>query len=55
MSADNNGTKRSLAFERWWPHGDGDGDGNAPPSPQWASEMEVWGNYELSDGDMVRG
>ena len=53
--ADKNGTKRNLAFERWWPHGDGDGDGNAPPPPQWASEMEVWGNYELSDGDMVRG
>ena len=53
--ADKNGTKRNLAFERWWPHGDGDGDGNAPPLPQWAFEMEVWGNYELSDGDMVRG
>ena len=53
--ADKNGTKRSLAFERWWPHGDGDEDGNAPPPPQWASQMEVWGNYELSDGDMVRG
>ena len=53
--ADKNGTKRNLAFERWWPHGDGDGDGNAPPPPQLASEMEVWGNYELSDGDMVRG
>ena len=52
--ADKNGTKRRLAFEEWWPHGDGDGDGNAPPPPQWASQMEVWGNYELSDGDMVR-
>ena len=53
--ADKNGTKRKLAFERCWPHGDGDGDWNAPPPPQWASEMEVWGNYELSHGDMVRG
>ena len=53
--ADKNGTKRRLAFEEWRPHGDGDGDGNAPPPPQWASQMEVWGNYELSDGDMVRG
>ena len=53
--ADKNCTKRNLAFERWWPHGDGDGDGNAPPPPQWASQMEVWGTYELSDGDMVRG
>ena len=53
--ADKNGTKRNLAFERLWLHGDGDGDGNAPPPPQWASEMEVWGNFELSDGDMVRG
>ena len=52
---DKNGTKRNLAFERWWPHSDGDGDRNAPPPPQWASEMDVWGNYELSDGDMVRG
>ena len=53
--ADKNGTKRRLAFEEWRPHGDGDGDGNAPPPPQWASQMEVWGNYQLSDGDMVRG
>ena len=53
--ADKNGTKRNLAFEPWWPHGDGNGDENAPPPPQWASEMEVSGNYELSDGDMVRG
>ena len=53
--ADKNGTKRNVAFERWWAHSDGDGYGNAPPPPQWASEMEVWGNYELSDGDMVRG
>ena len=52
--ADKNGKKRNLAFERWWPHGDGDGDGNAPPPPQWASKMEVWGNDELSCGDMVR-
>ena len=55
MWADKNGTKRNLAFEQWWPHDDGDGDGNAPPQPQWASQMEVWGNDELSDGDMVRG
>ena len=43
--ANKNGTNRNLAFEQWWPHDDGDGDGNAPPQPQWASQMEVWGNY----------
>ena len=53
--ANKSGTKRNLAFEEWWPQDDGDGDGNVPPQPQWASLMEVWGNYELSDGDMVHG
>ena len=53
--ANKNGTKRNLAFEEWWPQDDGDGDGNVPPQPQWAFLMEVRGNYELSDGDMVHG
>ena len=53
--ANKKGTKRKLAFEQWWPHDDGDGDGNAPLKPQWASQMEVWANYEVSDGDMVHG
>ena len=51
--ANKNGTKRNLAFEECWRHDDGDGDGNVPPQPQWASLMEVWGKYELPDGDMV--
>ena len=53
--ANKNGMKRNVAFEEWWPQDDGDEDGNVPPQPQWASLMEVWGNYELSDGDMVHG
>ena len=53
--ANKNGTKRNLAFEEWWPQDDGDGDGNVHPQPQWASLMEVWANYVLSDGDMVHG
>ena len=53
--ANKNGKKRNLAFEEWWPEDDGDGDGNVPPQPQWVSLMEVWGNYELCDGDMVHG
>ena len=55
MWANKNGTKRKLVFEEWWPEEDGDGDGNGPQQPQWASLMEVWGNYELCDGDMVHG
>ena len=53
--ANKNDTQRNLAFEQWWPHDNLDGDGNAPPQPQWASQMEVWGNYELFDGDMLHG
>ena len=53
--AKKNGTKRNLAFEEWLPEDDGDGDGNVPPQPQWASLIEVWGNYDLSNGDMVHG
>ena len=49
--AEKNGTERKLVFEEWYPKDDGDANGK----PQWASEMEVWGNYELSDGDMVHG
>ena len=55
MWANKNGTKRNLAFEKWWPQDDGDGDGNVPPQPQWASLMEVWGKCEQSDADMVHG
>ena len=53
MWANKNGTERKLVFEEWWPEDDGDGDRNVPPQPQWVSLMEAWGNYELSDGDMV--
>ena len=53
--ANKNGTKRNCTFEEWWPHDDGDGDGNVPPQPQWATLMEVRGNYDLSDGNMVHG
>ena len=53
--ANKNGTERKLVFEEWYPEDDGNGDGNVPQQPQWASQMEVWGNNELSDGDMVHG
>ena len=53
--AEKNGTEPKLVFEEWYPRDDGDGDGNVPQQPQWASQMEAWGNYELSDGDMVHG
>ena len=55
MWAAKNGTERKLVFEEWYSEDDGDGDGNVPQQPQWASQMEVWGNYELRDGDMVHG
>ena len=51
--ADKKGTERRLVFEEWWPEDDGDGDGNVPLQPQWASLMEVCGNYEASDGHML--
>ena len=50
-----NGTYRHRAFEKWLPDDEGDGSANVPQQPHWASEMEVWGNYELGDGDMVHG
>ena len=53
--ANKNGTYQKLAFEQWFPDDAGDGNANVPQQPHWASEMEVWGNYELSDGDMVHG
>ena len=53
--AEKNITNRKLAFEEWYPKDDGDGNANVSQRPHWASKMEVWGNYELSDGDMVHG
>ena len=51
--AEDNDTERCLNFEKWFP--DPDGDWRAPPQAHWASQTEVWGNYELYDGDMVHG
>ena len=51
--AQEKGSSRSLWFEEWWM--DPDGDGNAPSILQWHSQVEVWVNFELSDGDMVQG
>ena len=51
--AQEDGTVINLWFEEWWM--DPDGDGNAPSVLQWASQFEVWGNYELSDGEMLQG
>ena len=53
--AEKNGTYKKLAFEKWFPEDDGDGNANVLQQPPWASKMEVWGNYELSDGVMVHG
>ena len=53
--AEKNGTNMKLAFEEWCPEDCGDGNANVLQQPHWASKMEVWGNYELSDGDMVHG
>ena len=53
--ANKNCTNKTLAFEEWYPEDDGDGNANVPQRPHWASKMEVWGNYELNDGDMVHG
>ena len=50
-----NGACRHLAFEKWLPDDDGDGNANVLQQPHWAAEMEVWGNYEFGDGDMVHG
>ena len=51
--AEKNGTYRKLAFELWFPENEGDGNANVLQEPQWAPEMEVWGNSNLNDGDMV--
>ena len=53
--AKKNGTERKPVFEERYRKDDGAGNGNVSQQPQWASQMEVWGNYELSDGDMVHG
>ena len=55
MWAQKNGRNRKLGFEEWYPEDDGDGNANVPQQPHLASKMEVWGNYELSDGDMLHG
>ena len=55
MWAEKNGTNRKLAFEEWYAEDDGDGNANVLQQRHWASKMQVWGNYELSDGDMVHG
>ena len=51
--AQDNGTEWQLRCEEWWM--DKDGDGNAPRVVHWASQLEVWGKYELRDGVMVHG
>ena len=53
--AKKNGTEPKPVFEERYRKDDGARNGNVPQQPQWASQMEVWGNYELSDGDMVHG
>ena len=53
QSGEKNGTNRHLAFEKGYR--DDDGEGIVTPRPHWASQLEVWGNYELGDGDMVHG
>ena len=55
MWAKKNGMNMKLFLEDWFPADDGDGNVNILQTPHRASEMEVWGNYELTDGDMVHG
>ena len=55
MWAEKNGTNKKLSFEEWYPEDDGDGNANVSHQPHWATKMQAWGNYELSDGDMVHG
>ena len=49
-----NGTYMHLAFEKWLRDDDRDGNTNVPQQPHWASPTEVWGSYDLVDGDMVQ-
>ena len=51
--ADQNVTETNMECEEWLV--DTAGDGNTPSQLQWAAQMEVWGNYELGDGDVVHG
>ena len=55
MWAEKNGMYKHLVFEKWYRDDDGDGNGNVPQQPHQGSKLEVWGNFELGDGDMVHG
>ena len=48
------GTQRRVGFEEWWMKPDNP-HGKVSSILQWASDLEVLGNYEVSDGDMVHG
>ena len=48
------GAQRELYFERVEGLKD-DKHGNMVKVIEWAVEIEVWGNYELADGDLIHG
>ena len=48
------GAQRELWFERVETVKE-DKHGNMVKVIEWAAELEVWGNYELTDGDLIHG
>ena len=48
------GAQRELWFERVETLKE-DKHGNMVKVIEWAAELEVWGNYELTDGDLIHG
>ena len=47
------GTRRYLTWEEM--EVEVDDDGHIITKKEWRSDMEVWGNYELSDGGTIHG
>ena len=48
------GDARSLWFEREQRQKE-DKNGNIVLTTEWVAEIEVWGNYDLTDGDLIHG
>ena len=48
------GAQRELWFERVEGLKE-DKHGNMVKVIEWSPELEVWGNYELTDGDLIHG
>ena len=52
--ASDQGAQRELCFDRVETLKE-DKHGNMVKVIEWSAELEVWGNYELTDGDLIHG